>query len=161
MLDGLIIISLLILVGYLYFKYFVQTKSNNNKLDSNDIHSILIRKNKVKAVLMEMRDEHLKDLVNYEICLLYRTELDNQEIKEKLIQLYPKTLSKKPFNFSSVFNEFDGELVNICIIEILESLDAENFVSDKNEPFLRFEHYIRKQAKEKARRLFDDFVEQN
>lgn len=163
--NSLIIIVLI--VGGLYvFRLFTKGKSKNDAapLQKDEQSNLKLNQDEKKQIfskLKEIRNRHLENLVNYEITLLSQTELDNQGIGEKLSQKYPKTFSRMTFNFTPLFNQHDVALVDESIKEMLDSLGAKDFESERNQPFLRFEYYIKYEAKKKARKLFDDFVNQN
>lgn len=163
--NGLIII-VLVAVGLYVFKSISKRKSNkdtaqlHNELQSN-LKLNRDEKLKILAELKDIRNVHLEDLINYEITLLSQTKLDNQDIEEKISQKYPKTFSRMSFNFTPLYKEYDVALVDESIVEMLDSLGAKEFDSERNQPFLRFEYYIKKEAKEKALKLFYDFVKQN
>lgn len=157
--SSAIIVSVII-IGFISYRFWMKNKTKESQLALNN-NSNRTNKDQIISNLKEMRNKHLEDFINYEMTLLYRTELEDQEVKNKLIKIYPKTYSTKPLNFSPLFQKYDAELVDSCILELLESLGAEHFEEKRNEPFLRFEYYIKQEGKASARILFDDFVKQN
>jgi hypothetical protein len=161
-----LIIILLIVVCYYAFRTFSNQKSGietkQSKLQNlSNLESSNVEKQQIETKLEEMMGRHLENLVNYEVTLLYQTELDDYDLVKKIELKYPKTLSRMSFNFTPFYKDFDVTLVDECIVEKLNSLGAENFEIERNQPSLRFEYFIQREAKEKARKLFNDFVSQN
>jgi hypothetical protein len=163
---GTVIIIILVIVCYYAFKTFSNQKprieSKKSKMQSlSNLEPSYLEKQQIESKLKEMRDLHLENLVNYEVTLLYQTELDDYELVKKIELKYPKTLSRMSFNFTPFYQEFDVTLVDECIVEKLNSLGARNFEIKLNQPSLRFEYFIQLEAKEKARKIFDDFFRVN
>lgn len=161
-----LIIIVLVVFCYFAFRTFsnqkIRTESKQSKLQNiSNLELSNLEKQQIEAKLTEMRDLHLENLVNYEITLIYQTELDDYELVKKIELKYPKTLSRMSFNFTPLYRDFDVTLVEECIVEKLNSLGAENFEAERNQASLRFEYYIQLEAKVKARKLFNDFVRVN
>jgi len=163
---NIVIIIVFIAFGLFVFRIFSREKSKRIKVflvkdEQSKLKFKQKEKEQIYSKLNEIRNRHLENLVNYEMTLLYRTDLDNQNIREKLSEKYPKTFSRMTFNFTLLYNEHEVALVDDCIIEILNSLGGKDFKSELNQPFLTFEFFIKNEAKEKARKLFDDFLDEN
>lgn len=161
-----LIIIVLVVVCYYAFRTFSNQKARieskkSKQQNLSNLESNYLEKQEIETKLMEMRNLHLENLVNYEVTLLYQTELDDYELVKKIELKYPKTLSRMSFNFTPFYQDFDVTLVDECIVEKLNSFGAENFEAERNQASLRFEYFVQREAKEKARRLFDDFVSNN
>lgn len=163
---GTILIIIIAVAGYYFFHAYSSRKTTMKTLQSqmsnqSQIISNNLEKQQIENKLNEIRNKHLENLINYEVTLLYQTELDDYEIEKKLEIKYPETLSRMSFNFTPLYQEFDAIVVDECLIKKLDLLGASSYKTELNQPSLRFEYFIQREAKEKARKLFDDFVKVN
>lgn len=112
---------------------------------------------KITVKLNEIEASHSKNLINYYITLFADTELDNEIDRNSISEHYPRTISRKSFDFSTLFANYDSKLINECIAENLEKRGALNIDSSVSEPFLKFEISTKFEAEKKARVIFNDF----
>lgn len=158
-------IVIVLICSLLTFLYYNSKKNNSKPLDKNQIQSgsslkngFDINKNQIKIELEKIRSKHLINLINYYVTLFSQTELDNQADRDRIAETYPKTLSREPFKFTFLYETYNVNLVNECILKMISEsgdFDTNNSIS---EPFLKFEVLVKNEAELEARSIFDDFL---